>query len=48
MTSVSKLRRRQFIGWTYRFFILNLVVFYVLFRVMDAAQAVWVGRVCWR
>ena len=27
---VSKLRRRQFISWTYRFFILNLVAFYVL------------------
>ena len=42
---VSTLRRRQFIGWTYRFFILNLVAFYVLFRTVDAAQAVWVGRV---
>lgn len=42
---VSKLRRRQFIGWTYRFFILNLVVFYLLFRAVDASQAVWVGRV---
>ncbi len=42
---VSKLRRRQFISWTYRFFILNLVAFYVLFRSVDAAQAVWVGRV---
>jgi AAA family ATP:ADP antiporter len=42
---VSKLRRRQFIGWTYRFFILNLVVFYLIFRAVDASQAVWVGRV---
>ena len=42
---VSRLRRRQFIGWTYRFFILNLVAFYVVFRIVDASQAVWVGRV---
>ena len=42
---VSKLRRRAFIGWTYRFFILNLVAFYVLFRSVTPEQAVWVGRV---
>ena len=42
---VSKLRRREFIGWTYRFFIVNLVAFYFVFRMVDAAQAVWVGRV---
>ncbi|MEQ1693619.1 MAG: MFS transporter [Gemmatimonas sp.] len=42
---VSKLRRRAFIGWTYRFFILNLIVFYVLFRIVTPAQSVWVGRV---
>jgi AAA family ATP:ADP antiporter len=29
----------------YRFFILNLVVFFVLFRVADAAQGVWLGRI---
>lgn len=42
---VSTLRRRQFIGWTYRFFILNLIAFYLVFRAVDASQAVWVGRV---
>ncbi len=42
---VSKLRRRAFIGWTYRFFILNLVAFYVVFRSVTPEQAVWVGRV---
>lgn len=42
---VSKLRRRQFIAWTYRFFILNLVIFYAVFRVVSAEQAIWVGRV---
>jgi AAA family ATP:ADP antiporter len=44
-TLVSKLRRKQFIGWTYRFFILNLVAFYLLFRSVTPEQAVWVGRV---
>jgi AAA family ATP:ADP antiporter len=29
----------------YRFFIVNLVAFFLVFRVTDAAQAVWVGRV---
>lgn len=42
---VSKLKRRQFIGWTYRFFISNLVLFYLIFKSVDTAQAVWVGRV---
>jgi AAA family ATP:ADP antiporter len=42
---VSKLRRRQFITWTYRFFILNLVAFYAVFRMVDPSQAIWVGRV---
>ncbi len=42
---VSRLRRRSFITWTYRFFILNLVAFYVVFRMVDPSQAIWVGRV---
>jgi AAA family ATP:ADP antiporter len=42
---VARLPRRRFVPLIYRFFILNLVVFFVLFRVADAAQAVWVGRV---
>jgi AAA family ATP:ADP antiporter len=42
---VSRLTRRRFISWTYRFFILNLVVFFLVFRSVDAAQAIWVGRV---
>ena len=42
---VSKLRRRAFIAWTYRFFILNLIVFYIIFRSVTAEQAIWVGRV---
>ncbi len=42
---VSRLKRRQFISWTYRFFMLNLVLFYLAFRSVDASAAVWVGRV---
>ena len=42
---VSRLKRRQFISWTYRFFMLNLVMFYLAFRSVDASTAVWVGRV---
>lgn len=42
---VSKLKRRQFIGWTYRFFIMNLIVFYLIFRASSAEQQIWVGRI---
>ncbi|MCC6242157.1 MAG: MFS transporter [Gemmatimonadaceae bacterium] len=42
---VSTLRRRAFIAWTYRFFILNLVAFYIAFRATDPAQAIWIGRI---
>jgi ATP:ADP antiporter, AAA family len=42
---VSKLPRTRFIPWAYRFFILNLVAFYLVFRSVDAEQSIWVGRV---
>jgi AAA family ATP:ADP antiporter len=42
---VARLPRRRFVPLIYRFFILNLVVFFLLFRVADAAQTVWLGRV---
>lgn len=42
---VSRLRRREFISWTYRFFMVNLVVFYLAFRAVDTDQSIWVGRV---
>jgi AAA family ATP:ADP antiporter len=42
---VAKLPRARFISLAYRFFILNLVVFFVVFRVVDPAKTVWVGRV---
>ena len=42
---VARLPRRRFVPLVYRFFILNLVAFFVVFRAVDPAQAVWVGRV---
>ena len=42
---VARLPRRRFVPLIYRFFILNLVVLFLLFRVASAEQAVWIGRV---
>ncbi len=42
---VSRFPRVRFIPWVYRFFILNLFVFFALLLVLDAGQRVWVGRV---
>ncbi|MCC6771940.1 MAG: MFS transporter [Gemmatimonadaceae bacterium] len=42
---VSRLTRRRFVSWAYRFFVLNLVAFYFVFRAADPAEAVWAGRV---
>ena len=41
---VGKLPRRRFVSWIYRFFILKLVGFYLLFSVATEAQSVWVAR----
>jgi ATP:ADP antiporter, AAA family len=42
---VAKLPRRKFVPLAYRFFILNLIVFFILLRSASEGQAVWVGRV---
>lgn len=42
---VSTMTRRRFIAFAYRFFILNLIAFFLVFRAVDASQAIWVGRV---
>jgi AAA family ATP:ADP antiporter len=42
---VARLPRRRFVPLVYRFFILTLVAFFLLFRGVDAAHAVWIGRV---
>lgn len=41
---VSRLPRRRFIAFAYRFFIANLVGFFLLFSFSDPKQSVWVGR----
>ena len=42
---VTRFPRRKFIPLIYRFFILNLVVFFLLFRAASDTQAVWIGRI---
>ena len=41
---VSRLPRSRFIGITYRFFILNLLVFIALFRGATGDANIWIGR----
>jgi AAA family ATP:ADP antiporter len=41
---VARMSRRRFIPIAYRFFIANLILFYLLMRTLSAAQNVWVGR----
>jgi AAA family ATP:ADP antiporter len=41
---VARMSRRRFIPIAYRFFMANLVVFYVLMHTSTPAQNVWVGR----
>jgi AAA family ATP:ADP antiporter len=42
---VAKLPRMRFIAVTYRFFILNLLLFIVLLQGATSAQNIWIGRV---
>ncbi|MEY2492090.1 MAG: antiporter, family [Verrucomicrobiota bacterium] len=42
---VARMSRRRFIPIAYRFFIVNLVAFYLAMRFLPAAQQPWVGRV---
>ena len=41
---VARMSRRRFIPIAYRFFIVNLVLFYFLMKTGSAAQQVWIGR----
>lgn len=41
---VARFPRRRFIPYTYRFFMLNLVGFFVLLKILPAENQVWVGR----
>ena len=41
---VARMSRRKFIPMAYRFFMANLVVFYLLMRMATPAQSIWIGR----
>ncbi len=41
---VARMSRRRFIPIAYRFFIVNLVLFYLLMKTGSAGQQVWIGR----
>jgi len=41
---VGRLPRRRFITTSYRFFMVNLAVFFVLLKVLPATHGIWVGR----
>ena len=41
---VSNLPRRRFIPLTYRFFAVNLLIFFALYKLLPETQQVWVGR----
>ena len=41
---VSKLSRRRFVTIAYRFFMVNLLLFYGMFKWLPAADQIWVGR----
>jgi ATP:ADP antiporter, AAA family len=41
---VVRFPRKRFIPYTYRFFILNLLVFFLLLRSLPESQQIWLGR----
>jgi ATP:ADP antiporter, AAA family len=43
-TIVARMPRRKFIPIAYRFFIANLIIFFILMRSLPPAQNIWVGR----
>jgi AAA family ATP:ADP antiporter len=42
---VARLPRARFIAITYRFFMANLLLFFVLLKGVSAEQSIWIGRV---
>jgi ATP:ADP antiporter, AAA family len=42
---VARLPRVRFISLAYRFFMVNLLLFFLLLRVATPAQNIWVGRI---
>src|SRR5690606_2624994 len=42
---VKRLPRNRFVPLTYRFFIVNLLIFFVVFRIIPEENSVWIGRI---
>lgn len=42
---VARFSRKRFVSITYRFFMLNLLIFFALFALRPEAEGVWIGRV---
>jgi AAA family ATP:ADP antiporter len=42
---VARLPRSKFVAVTYRFFMANLVLFFVLFKTASGSEGIWVGRI---
>jgi AAA family ATP:ADP antiporter len=42
---VSRMSRLRFVSITYRFFMANLVIFFLLLQVANEAQNIWIGRI---
>ena len=42
---VARLPRVRFVSWSYRFFALNLIVFFFVLRAADGEANIWAGRV---
>jgi ATP:ADP antiporter, AAA family len=42
---VARLPRVKFVSWSYRFFALNLIMFFFLLRASSGAENIWLGRV---
>lgn len=42
---VARFPRRKFVPYTYHFFILNLVAFWLMWRTLPESNHVWIGRV---
>jgi len=42
---VGRFPRKRFVPLTYRFFALNLAIFYLLYWFVDPSKSVWIGRV---
>ena len=42
---VARLRRLRFVSLSYRFFMANILVFFLLLRVATEAQNIWIGRI---